>query len=171
MTSQLSNKIDSNLADMFLLVILSIYLSISSAYVNVSHAVSFLHPYFGEYAGNDYKYENLMSRSMPTTTPQPNIPDFDEGDDSCVGKIESIRFLTGPLHGHIRDHITVFKLNTKNFEHHTDVKDLRIPLYLSYKAQSIIRLDISNCKNNEISVKGFTIGFIGNPPAITNFLL
>lgn len=111
-------------------------------------------------------YSDIFNNAMygiATPTEEPTIPDSDNFDDNCVGRIESIRFLTGPDYGRYRPHITVVKLNSVNSEHHTDVNHLRMPLYNVYKAKSMVRIDVEDCAASTKPFKSFTIIARGKP--------
>lgn len=96
----------------------------------------------------------------------PDIPDVDGGDDKCFGRVEIIRFNTGPKIGRLRKDITSIKLNTFEHLHWTEESLIRMPLYKAYMAQSMIRIDSPRCSEPEIEFKGFTFMARGTPPPI-----
>lgn len=94
----------------------------------------------------------------------PEIPDVDQNDDKCNGRIERIRFHTGKTHGRHTYHITVIKLNTFTNEHNTEEGLLRGALFKAYKTQSVVRIDSPTCQQSEIKFKGFSIITKGAKP-------
>ncbi|XP_055303405.1 uncharacterized protein LOC129569036 [Sitodiplosis mosellana] len=110
--------------------------------------------------GDSRDQSDLNHRGVPTT----EIPDIDDGDDRCVGRIEMIRFSTGPQVGTVHHDITTIQLNSFTQPHRTEESLLRMPLYKAYKQQSTIRIDSPTCDQTDIEFKGFSIIAKGNKP-------
>lgn len=100
----------------------------------------------------------------PAKPAEPEIPDVDENDDKCVGRIERIRFHTGKTVGRFTYHITVIKLHSFKNEHNTEEELLRGALFKAFRAQSVIRIDSPTCLQSEIKFKGFSIITKGKKP-------
>lgn len=81
---------------------------------------------------------------------------FDRGDGDCVGKINEIRFNTGPRRERMM-HSTVIGISGKQYYHNTIYLELRMPLYRAYKERSIIKVEIPFCKNSNINFNSFTV--------------
>lgn len=113
-------------------------------------------------------YRNIINEKGPNPNVfELDVPDIDAGDDKCTGRVEMIRFNTGPLIGRLRKDITVIKLNTFENLHYTEESLIRMPLYKAYLAQSMIRIDSPTCTSPEIEFKGFTFMARGNSPPIS----